>query len=71
MFKTIKQVSVITFTLQVFPAWEKANEGAKQLPGYATSYTLKLSRANMLTIYPIPELYKEIQKGNWREEAEL
>ena len=31
------------FTLQVFPAWEKANREQKQLPGYATSYTLKLS----------------------------
>ncbi len=25
----------------------------------------------MLTIYPNSELYKEIQKGNWQEEAEI
>lgn len=25
----------------------------------------------MLTIYPESELYREIQKGNWREEGEL
>ena len=27
--------------------------------------------ANMLTIYPNSELYAEIQKGNWQEEAEI
>lgn len=27
--------------------------------------------ANMLTIYPDSELYKEIQKGTWKEEGEL
>lgn len=40
-----------------------------------TAYTCnqlkpKLIGANMLTIYPNSELYREIQRGNWREESE-
>lgn len=31
----------------------------------------RLIGANMLTIYPESELYREIQAGNWREEGEL
>ena len=27
--------------------------------------------ANMLTIYPDSGLYKEIRKGNWKEESEM
>lgn len=31
----------------------------------------KLVGANMLTIYPVSELYQEMEKGNWAQESEI
>lgn len=45
--------------------------GAKATADVCNQLHPKLICANMLTIYPNSELYKEIQKGNWAEEGEI
>lgn len=45
--------------------------GAKLTADICNQIHPKLVGANMLTIYPESELYKEIQCGNWIEESEI
>ncbi len=49
----------------------KGERGAVATARICNQLHPKIIGANMLTIYPNSELYKEIQKGNWHEEAEL
>lgn len=45
--------------------------GAKLTAGVCNQIHPQLIGANMLTIYPESELYREIQQGNWTEESEM
>lgn len=45
--------------------------GAKITAEICNQLHPQLIGANMLTIYPNSELYKELQKGNWQEESEI
>ncbi|MEY8483615.1 radical SAM protein [Lachnospiraceae bacterium 48-21] len=45
--------------------------GAKLTADICNQIHPTLIGANMLTIYPDSELYREIQRGNWHEEGEL
>lgn len=49
----------------------KGKQGARATARICNQLHPQIIGANMLTIYPNSELYKEIQKGNWQEEAEL
>ncbi len=49
----------------------KGEQGAKATARICNQLHPQIIGASMLTIYPNSELYKEIQKGNWQEEAEL
>lgn len=49
----------------------KGEYGAKITADVCNKLHPKLVGANMLTIYSNSELYKEIKKGNWKEESEL
>ncbi len=46
-------------------------EGARATAKICNQLHPKLVGANMLTIYPQSELYKEIRKGNWKAEEEI
>lgn len=46
-------------------------KGAKATADICNQLHPKLIGANMLTIYPNSELYKEIESGNWVEESEI
>ena len=46
-------------------------DGAKATAKICNQLHPKLVGANMLTIYPQSELYKEIKKGNWKAEEEV
>lgn len=48
----------------------RGDAGAKQMAEVCNRLHLDLIGANMLTIYPNSELYREIQRGNWQEETE-
>ena len=45
--------------------------GAKATAGVCNQLHPTLIGVNMLTIYPESELYKEIQRGKWKEESEI
>ena len=49
----------------------KGEQGAKATARICNWLHPRIIGANMLTIYPDSELYREIQKGNWKEEAEI
>ncbi len=49
----------------------KGEQGAKATARICNQLHPEIIGASMLTIYPNSELYKEIQKGNWQEEAEI
>lgn len=46
-------------------------EGARATAKICNQLHPKLVGANMLTIYPQSELYKDIKKGNWKAEEEI
>lgn len=48
----------------------RGDAGAKQMAEVCNQLHPDLIGANMLTIYPNSELYREIQRGNWQEETE-
>lgn len=48
----------------------RGETGAKLTADVCNQLHPKLIGANMLTIYPNAELYREIQNGNWQEESE-
>lgn len=48
----------------------RGDAGAKQMAEVCNQLHPDWIGANMLTIYPNSELYREIQKGNWQEETE-
>lgn len=49
----------------------KGEESAKATAQICNQLSPKIIVANMLTIYNNSELYKEIQKGNWKEQTEI
>ncbi|MDD3417645.1 MAG: radical SAM protein, partial [Lachnospiraceae bacterium] len=49
----------------------KGEAGALATANVCNQLHPKLIGANMLTIYPNSELYQEIKRGNWKEEAEI
>lgn len=49
----------------------RGEAGARATAKVCNELHPKLVGANMLTIYPQSELYREIQAGNWQEEGEL
>lgn len=49
----------------------KGEQGAKVTARICNQVHPQRMVANMLTIYPNSELYKELQKGDWTEESEL
>lgn len=49
----------------------RGEQGAKATARICNQLHPQIIGASMLTIYPDSELYGEIQKGNWQEEAEL
>lgn len=48
----------------------RGDAGAKQMAEVCNQLHPDRIGANMLTIYPNSELYREIQRGNWQEETE-
>lgn len=48
----------------------RGDAGAKQMTEVCNQLHPDRIGANMLTIYPNSELYREIQRGNWQEETE-
>ena len=48
----------------------RGEAGAKQMAKVCNQLHPDLIGANMLTIYPNSELYREMQAGNWAEESE-
>lgn len=49
----------------------QGEDGAKATAKICNQLHPKLIGANMLTIYPQSKLYKEVKKGNWKEEDEI
>lgn len=49
----------------------RGETGAKLTADVCNQLHPKLIGANMLTIYPNSELYREIQSGDWQEESEI
>lgn len=49
----------------------KGKKGAEITAGICNQLHPQIIGANMLTVYPNSELYAEIQRGNWQEEAEI
>lgn len=49
----------------------RGEHGAKVTAEVCNKLHPKLVGANMLTVYPDSELYREIKSGNWKEESEL
>lgn len=49
----------------------RGEEGARMTAEVCNRLHPELIGANMLTVYPESELYREIQAGNWREEGEI
>lgn len=50
---------------------DRGEIGAKNTAEVFNQLHPRIIVSSMLTIYPISELYEEIQKGNWSEEAEI
>lgn len=50
---------------------DRGVEGAKMTAKVCNRLHPKLIGANMLTIYPDSELYREVRKGSWQPESEL
>lgn len=64
-------ISYNFFTLTGVSGAGNGEQGAKATADICNQLHPQIVGASMLTIYPNSELYQEIQKGNWQEEAEI
>lgn len=64
-------ISYCFFYLTGISGAGRGEAGAKQTADICNQTHPKLIGANMLTIYPESELYREIQRGAWSEEREI
>lgn len=64
-------ISYYFFYLTSISGAGRGEIGAKLTADICNQIHPKLVGANMLTIYPDSELYREIQLGNWEEESEI
>lgn len=64
-------ISYSFFYLTSISGAGRGEEGARLTAKVCNQIHPKLVGANMLTIFPESELYKEIQNGNWKEEGEI
>lgn len=64
-------ISYKFFYLTSISGADNGEKGAKATADICNQLHPKLIGANMLTIYPNSELYKEIKCGNWVEESEI
>lgn len=70
-FSRITDISYKFFYLTSISGAGNGEKGAKATADICNQLHPKLIGANMLTIYPNSELYKEIECGNWAEESEI
>ncbi len=64
-------ISYSFFYLTSISGKGRGEEGARATAEVCNKLHPQLVGANMLTIYPQSELYREIRKGNWEEEGEI
>lgn len=64
-------ISYNFFTLTGISGAGNGEQGARATADICNQLHPQIVGASMLTIYPDSKLYQEIQKGSWREEAEL